>query len=112
MDGDRNASFGFVLVELIRHALDGLKDTSIGRSEDTAWLVGRTQDESEKCSHKDTDGILIDILHGLLGVHDIIALFMSDEQPGRSYHMGLTSLVTGTSLQSTSKYLANFSSAT
>jgi hypothetical protein len=30
VDRDRDTGFGFVLVELIRHSLDGLEDSSIG----------------------------------------------------------------------------------
>jgi hypothetical protein len=35
VDGYRDPSFGFVLVEFVRHSLDGLENSSVGRSEDT-----------------------------------------------------------------------------
>jgi hypothetical protein len=74
VDGYRDPRFGFVLVEFVRHSLDGLENSSVGRSKDTAINSDR---RSPGDSHEDTNSVLINILHSLLGVHYIIALFIS-----------------------------------
>ena len=74
MDGYRDTSLGFVLVEFVRHALDGLEDSGVGRSKDTAINSDR---RSPGDSHEDTNSVLINILHSLLGVHYIITLHIS-----------------------------------